>query len=395
MGLSLAMIVKNEAARLPRCLSSVKNVVDELVIVDTGSSDDTVAIAQSFGATVYPWTWTDDFAAARNYGLAQTHGDWILVLDADEVLIPDCVPALERLLKQPNCLAVTLLREEVGAAQSPYSLVSRLFRRHPDLYFQRPFHELIDDSVAAVIAAEPQWRVGTLPQPALRHDGYQATTIAARRKTERAARIMGRYLQAHPNDRYICSKLGGLYVTQGNLAAGIALLERGLQGDPLDANSQYELHYHAALAYAATGNLPFAQQHYEQALSLPLDPHLKLAAWINLSALYQAQGQFPQAEALLRQVLDIAPHLAIAHYNLGLLQKAQGNLKAAIAAYQQAIAIQPNYPEAQQNLGVVFYKLGRVAESHRAFLQAITLYETLGSPEAQRLRQALTDLGLA
>ncbi len=395
MGLSLAMIVKNEAARLPRCLSSVKNVVDELVIVDTGSSDDTVAIAQSFGATVYPWTWTDDFAAARNYGLAQTHGDWILVLDADETLIADSVPDLEYWMAQPNCLAVTLLREEVGAAQSPYSLVSRLFRRRPDIYFERPFHELIDDSVAAVMEMESQWQVGTLAQPAIRHDGYQPTVIAARDKTERAARMMGRYLQAHPEDRYICSKLGGLYITHGNLSEGIALLERGLQGDPLDVNSQYELHYHAALAYAATRNLPLAQQHYEQALSLPLNPHLKLAAWINLSALYQGQGQFPQAEALLLQALDIAPHLAIAHYNLGLLQKAQGNLNAAIAAYQQAIAIEPNYPEAQQNLGVVYYKLGRIAESHRAFMQAITLYETLQSPEAQRLRQALTDLGLA
>src|SRR5664279_4823041 len=82
--LSLALIVKNEARCLARCLHSVQGVVSEIVVVDTGSTDDTVRIARECQAKVVDYAWSDDFAAARNFALAQTTGDWILVLDADE-----------------------------------------------------------------------------------------------------------------------------------------------------------------------------------------------------------------------------------------------------------------------------------------------------------------------
>src|SRR5258706_14100820 len=80
------MIVKDEAARLPGCLDSVSGVVDEIVIVDTGSTDDSVALARARGARVERWTWRDDFSAARNESLRHARGDWALVLDADERL---------------------------------------------------------------------------------------------------------------------------------------------------------------------------------------------------------------------------------------------------------------------------------------------------------------------
>jgi glycosyltransferase involved in cell wall biosynthesis len=84
--LSLAMITKNESASLAHCLASVRGLVDELVVVDTGSSDDTVAIAETFGARVGRFPWCDDFSAARNESLRLCTGDWVLVLDADEAV---------------------------------------------------------------------------------------------------------------------------------------------------------------------------------------------------------------------------------------------------------------------------------------------------------------------
>jgi glycosyltransferase involved in cell wall biosynthesis len=141
--ISLCMIVKDEETLLPRCLSSIQGVVDEIIVVDTGSTDRTVAIAQSFGASVYHHPWQDDFAAARNESVRYAHGDWILVLDADETLLSDCIPALRQAITSPHCLAVTLLRKEIGAQQNPYTLVSRLFRRLPQIQFQRPYHETL------------------------------------------------------------------------------------------------------------------------------------------------------------------------------------------------------------------------------------------------------------
>lgn len=84
--LSLAMFVKNEAERLPAVLESVKMFCDELVVVDTGSTDDTVAVAEKMGAKVFHFQWVDDFAAARNFSFECCTSDWILFLDADDVI---------------------------------------------------------------------------------------------------------------------------------------------------------------------------------------------------------------------------------------------------------------------------------------------------------------------
>ena len=119
MKLSLCAIAKNEEAALPKCLSSVKGVVDEIVLLDTGSSDRTVEIALDIGAKVYNFDWCNDFSAARNEALKYVQGDWVLVLDADEVLVPEIVPSLKQAIKSDRYLVINLLRQEVGAAQSP------------------------------------------------------------------------------------------------------------------------------------------------------------------------------------------------------------------------------------------------------------------------------------
>jgi len=82
--LSLCMIVKNEELHLARCLKSVRGLADEMILVDTGSTDRTVEVARSYGARVFHFTWQDDFSLARNHSLEAASGEWILVLDADE-----------------------------------------------------------------------------------------------------------------------------------------------------------------------------------------------------------------------------------------------------------------------------------------------------------------------
>src|SRR5690348_15673466 len=82
--LSLAMIAKNEARCIGRCLASIRLGVDEIVVVDTGSTDETTSVAREFGARIFSFPWNNNFSAARNFALEQTTGAWILVLDADE-----------------------------------------------------------------------------------------------------------------------------------------------------------------------------------------------------------------------------------------------------------------------------------------------------------------------
>ena len=126
------MIVKNEARCLARCLRSVAPVVDEIVIVDTGSTDATVRIAQEFNATVAHFEWTNDFSAARNFALAQTTGDWILVLDADEFAGGPLAEEIKNFIQGPpqiGRLKIVSDFKRHGQTLRSQSFVSRLFPR--------------------------------------------------------------------------------------------------------------------------------------------------------------------------------------------------------------------------------------------------------------------------
>lgn len=400
--LSLCLIAKDEEKRLPACLQSVEGIVDEIIVLDTGSQDKTVAIAHQFNAKVHAFEWVDDFAAARNASLQYATGDWILVLDADEQLVSGAGAAIQQAIASEDCLVVNLLRQEVGAAQSPYSSVSRLFRNHPKLSFRRPYHAMIDDSVTELRQEEPHWTIIDITTVMIRHDGYQAEAIAQHNKLERAQAAMETFLSQHPNDAYVCSKLGALYMQRGEMAKGQMLLEKGLQvngpndaNESLDAAVAYELHYHLGLAYRRQQQLEKSHHHYLQALEQPLLDVLKLGALVNLGSLRQTAGDLTTAQQIYEQALALDPHFTIAHYNLGMTLKAMGQFSEAIAHYQQAIHLNPAYAEAHQNLGVTYLKLGQIPQALAAFKDAIALYQTTQPEEAQRLKQGLRDLGFS
>ena len=98
--LSLCMIVRDAEETVGRAIESVRDVVDEIVVVDTGSVDNTRIIVEGYGARVIEFPWIDDFSAARNAGLAAASGDWTLILDADEVLEPVSPQGMRRLLSR-------------------------------------------------------------------------------------------------------------------------------------------------------------------------------------------------------------------------------------------------------------------------------------------------------
>ncbi|MDZ8053113.1 MAG: glycosyltransferase [Aulosira sp. ZfuVER01] len=394
MNLSLCMIVKNEAATLPKCLSSVKNLVDEIVILDTGSSDRTPEIATGYGAKVQHFKWNNNFSTARNEALKYVTGDWILVLDADETLTPEILPQIRSIIQSKEYLLLNLVRHEVGAEQSPYSLVSRLFRNHPEIRFSRPYHALVDDSVAAILKKEPHWQIGYLQEVAILHKGYQKSAIAQGNKYAKAQTAMEQFIAEHPYDPYVCSKLGALYVETGKINQGIELLKRGVRASEENYEILYELHYHLGIAYSRLQNPPQASVHYQAAIKLPIYPILKLGAYNNLGNLLKAAGDLKNARKAYQTTLKIDPKFAIGHYNLGMTLKALGLFTDAIACYQKAIKLNPSYAEAYQNLGVVQLKVGNHQASLTAFKNAIALHQQQNPEEAKRLRQGLQEMGL-
>ena len=386
--LSLSMIVRDEAERLAACLRSVQGFVDEMVVVDTGSNDDTVAIAEGLGATVHRIDWPGDFAPARNQALQWVSGDWVLVLDADEQLRPEAREPLRQLMEQPELLLVNLLRQELGALQSPYSNVSRLFRRHPAIRWSRAYHSLVDDSVAELLQREPHWRIADCSTPALLHDGYRPELLSAGNKAARLRSAMEAELLARPDDPYACAKLGSLEVAEGQAQRGIELLRRGLQHCPAGAHPErYELLLHLAMAEAEREPAA-AIALYRQALVTPLAPRLTLAARLNLAALLLHQGQLEDAEELCRQATTVAPEIGLGWFNLGVIRRRRGDLAGALEAYRQAAALSPDHAETQQNLAVALLLGGDIIGARQGFRQAIQLLVLQGrGDEAEQLRQ--------
>lgn len=385
--LSLSMIVRDEADRLERCLASVAGFVDEMVLLDTGSSDATIAIAERCGAVVHQLPWPGDFAPARNEALRHVAGDWVLVLDADEVLSEQAREPLRQLMADPDLLLINLLRHELGAAQAPYSNVSRLFRRHPDIRWSRRYHAMVDDSVAALLEREPHWRLADCPVPALLHDGYRPELLASGNKAQRLRAAMEAELAEHPGDPYASAKLGALEISEGQRDRGLALLQQGLASCPADAHPErYELLVHLALAEDSTA----AEARYRQALELPLPPRLTLGARLNLASLLleRGEGALAEAAALAQAASEAAPELAAGWRSLGLIERRRGRIGAAIDAYRRSLALEPEHPETQQNLAVALLLGGDIAGARAGFGRAIVLLQAQGrSGEAQALRQ--------
>ncbi len=395
--LSACLIVKNEEQRLPQCLESLLSLADEIIVVDTGSLDRTVAIAKKYQARVFHFAWCDDFSQARNYAIAQAKGKWILVIDADEVLEQSAIAILQEVLQREDCLAVNLLRSEIDAKQAPYSLVLRLFRNHPAIKFTGLYHESIDQSVVALQAQEPHWQVLNVEIPVLLHYGYTDSEIQLKHKYEFAKQLMHKHLEVFPNDSYMLNKLGALYISSpqdGDRHFGIELLQKGLHLlDDAEQQSliRCELHYHLGLAYHQNADWELAKNAYEQVIALDVPNIVKLSAYLNLGNIYQELNQ-KEAIAYFEKVTQIAPNFAQGHFNYGIALKTSGHFTDAIAAYQQAIALEPNYAEAHQNLGVVLMKVGYFPEAIASFTMAIQLHDQQQNYEtAEILRSALQE----
>ena len=146
---TLSMIVKNEEKYLRECLESVKDVADEIVIVDTGSTDKTIEIAEEFNSKIFHFNWINDFSAARNFALSKSKGDWILYLDADERLSLESINELKRVTASSNKIGVKCLVNSIDSVRKNSQMMKyiRLFKNDSNIKFTGKAHEQIEDSL--------------------------------------------------------------------------------------------------------------------------------------------------------------------------------------------------------------------------------------------------------
>lgn len=146
--ISLCMIVKNEEDVIGRCLECVKDIVDEIIIVDTGSTDSTVKIASNFTNNIYHFDWVDDFAKARNYSFSKATKDYILWLDADDVILEKDVLGLKHLKNTlDNSVDMVMMKYNVSFDENDNPILTyyreRLLSRKQNYKWISPIHEVI------------------------------------------------------------------------------------------------------------------------------------------------------------------------------------------------------------------------------------------------------------
>ena len=197
MRLSLCMIVKNEESSLQKCLDSVRGLAGELIVVDTGSTDETIRIAARNGAEVVPFDFAFvDFAAARNQSIDRATGEWILVLDADETLDPASIPVIETILAGRDEAAGYYAERRNRSSDSELYTTDyaiRLFRNRPEYRYRGRVHETID---AAILSAG-----GRVRRSGIRIDhNFKSDRESRRRKNHWYIRILKEEIAAHSND---------------------------------------------------------------------------------------------------------------------------------------------------------------------------------------------------
>ena len=201
--ISLCMICRDEEEFLEQCLMAVMPLVKQMVVVDTGSSDNTVEIAESMGAEVHKFEWIDDFAAARNFSLSFAKEKWVIVLDADEMLDSFSISHVEDLIENPgiSSLEVTIHNlNDKGPAQS-FNLV-RMFRKHKDIKYKNPIHESVSEAIVAINRKKNMITAHSGLQ--IQHFGYLQEQLS--QKGERNLNLIRKILQKEPENLYFQMK---------------------------------------------------------------------------------------------------------------------------------------------------------------------------------------------
>ncbi len=347
--LSVAMIVKDETAWLPRALASVQAIADEVIVVDTGSTDGTPALAASLGAQVHHVAWTDDFAAARNESLAHCTGDWVLVLDADEALTPDGAQALRSVIDRP--LRVPVLyqiriqsRHDAGQATVDWD-ASRLFPLSLELRYEGRIHEQLPGGLPD---GRPLPRV-PLPAVTVIHDGHRASVGAAAGKESRDLTLLARSVAEAPSNPFHRFNLG------------VALRAAGRESDAIEAlKCSIDL---CRAQLLEPSYVPLAFTHWIAALLAMGDP---------AGALLIARD----AEGLCAQVADYWQAVGQAHYELRHWPQAReayerclhvGQAHHQMAVDQSVLTWKPHV-----GLAEVFRQLGDVTRAEAHFRAALS-----------------------
>ncbi len=347
--ISACVIAKNEADNLARCLQSVKPIVNEMIVVDTGSTDDTVSIAQGLGARTYFYQWGNDFAAARNYALKQAKGDWIIFLDADEYIVAEKIPNVRPFIEQAHANqmieSVICLMENTGGLDGTLrgcNPTVRIFRNGREIRYIGKVHEAIykkGKPTKAVVDSEQAI--------VIRHTGYTRASLAS--KLERNNILLEEELkQGNVRDltyHYLCDG----YWKSGRYSKAIEFARQAIDrdvGNTMMAHKPYVVIISSMVHLGTYSEAAIEEVRAEALQKFPHHPEIILQQ----AVFYMSVGRYRSALESFQQAIEANEHYtdlklnnefpghrALAHRKLAQLYDLMGDSVTALEYYVKAL----------------------------------------------------------
>lgn len=392
--LSLCMTVKDEEECLQECLAAVQSLVDEIVVVDTGSTDRTPEIAESFGAKVIHHPCQDDFSEARNLSLDQADSDWILVLDADEIIAASDLSRIRALIARPGVTAYRLMRrtyleripdmngvpvrqpypKAMGAPGYFPSPLVRLFRNHRDIRFEGRVHEAVDKAIGRMGGTILDMDIPIL------HYGKLASDDRIRLKNDVSRRLGEAKLLEEAENSKSFYELGIQYMELEAYEKAASALEKAVSLAPGKAMA----HFNLALVRTWLGRPGDAIECYHQVLKL--EPQ-NIGAFINLASLLEKEGRIKEVEPLYRRAIHHNPGHYVLHYKLATFLRKQKRLDEAVREYRVVLSLSPDMVDAHFSLGTAWIEKNDTREAAKCFQRVLEI-----DPGHNEARETLYDL---
>jgi Tfp pilus assembly protein PilF len=422
--ITLCMIARDEEAFLGTCLEHARGAFDEFILVDTGSKDRTIEIAESAGAKVLQQAWDDDFAKPRNLGLSAATGDWILVLDADEFLQSGGVERIRELVQNPHALGYHLcFTNRYSSGKTIGVMMVRLFRNLPGIAYENVIHEQVTPSLQRIGAEQGLTFLSADVE--VEHHGYTEQVMEDRGKLERNERLFLKQAEQSPDDIYGHYKYGDfLRRVPGRTEDARRLLDRCLElilnrepslprslpyagevaalcaleaeraGDSKRAREVIDvalrrfvptpnLHYLAASIANADGHSETAIHHYrrcmayrDQVLVVPIQEGI--TSYVSLTGIAQSwmqRGDAVRARRLLEQAIAIEPSYEVAALALSKLWLQANDYQQALSVLTNFLASHPDSPGACQQTMLILHQLGRNDAARAMGKHAVRLLE--------------------
>ncbi len=299
--ISLCIIAKNEEKNIERCLKSAQPYVDQIVVVDTGSTDFTVEIAEELGAEVYHHLWQDDFSLARNKSLEQATGDWILFLDCDEELDTATASALKKAVQHEKYTGywvkiINMFNNRPATSFQGF----RLFRNAPCHRFECPIHEQI---LPAVIRHSSQEDIGH-STITIYHHGYENDDTIYKNKIERNLKILHKAMKNYGDTSF--------------------------------------LPFYIAVEHQKLGEHQKALEFYQQSLSkTDLKESYAPAMIRSMVHCHTVLKQYQQGLDLANQFLQVYPDYTDLVYLKGIIYQQSDRFTDALSCFNQCLAMGP------------------------------------------------------